>query len=277
MLKVIQYMLYVGIGATLLIVGDALLVETSLVTILNIGLIFLLGAVPVALPAVFTVVLAAGALELSRNAALVTKLSAIEDAASMTILCLDKTGTITQNRLAIAEPVPFEGSRTEDVVVAADRATGDQSQDIIDVAVKEYARSLALDRGYTQLSFTPFDPASKRSEAVVETNGRRYRAVKGAAHVVVSLCPGIDAAKRAVIENQVQDLSRNGYRVLGVACSEEADPNGLKFVGLLPLSDPPRLDSKAMIEEMQRLGIKVKMLTGDNLSIAREIARHVGG
>ncbi|MEN6621828.1 MAG: plasma-membrane proton-efflux P-type ATPase [Smithella sp.] len=274
-MKVIQYMLYVAFGAILLMVLDALILKTDLITILTISLILLLGAVPVALPAVFTVVLATGALELSRNSVLVTKLSAIEDAASMTILCLDKTGTITQNKLTVMDPFPSEGYRPEDVITAADMATDDQSRDVIDVAVKEYARSTGIRQDYHRQSFIPFEPAGKRTEAVVEDNGKQYRAVKGAAQVIQALCPGLDAGTKKVINDRVEALSRKGWRVLGVARSEGSDMSDLHFLGLLPLEDPPRKDSRAMIEGMKQLGIKVKMLTGDNLAIAREIARQV--
>jgi H+-transporting ATPase len=275
MLRVIQYMLYVSLGAIAIIVLDALWLRTGLVTILTMSLIFLMGAVPVALPAVFTVVLAAGALELSRQAVLVTKLSAIEDAASMTILCLDKTGTITQNQLTVAQPVPWGAASPADVAAAAGMATSSQSRDIIDVAVKAYERTVAGNREYREVSYSPFEPASKRSEAVVEENGGRCSAVKGAAQVVAALCPDLDSSRREEIDEQVRALSAKGLRVLGVARSYGEDMGRLQFMGLLPLADPPRPDSQAMIEEMRSLGVSVKMLTGDNVAIAREIARQV--
>jgi H+-transporting ATPase len=270
--KVIQYMMYVSVGAIMLVVLEAIFLKTGLVTILTMALIFLMGAVPVALPAVFTVVLAAGAMELSRNAALVTKLSAIEDAASMTILCLDKTGTITQNRLTISDPVPSVGYGPEDVAAGADMATGEQSRDLIDRAVKEYARSLSGEMTYRRLGFTPFNPTDKRSEGVVMVNETRYRAVKGAAQVVMGLIRNLPDGERIEADRRVLELSRKGFRVLAVARSEGDDPADLKLIGFLPMADPPRPDSKAMIQEMRSLGVKVKMLTGDNAAIALEIA-----
>ena len=275
MLKVVQYMLLLSFAAILIVILDALWFKISLLSILSISLIFLMGAVPVALPAVFTTVLATGALQLSRQSVLVTRLSAIEDAASMTVLCLDKTGTITQNKLSVAPPLPWENINPEDVAAAADMASSSQNKDVIDLAVKEYAQTKTNTRKYKQLSFTPFDPTSKRSEARVEENGKQYRVIKGAAQIVISLCNDLDASQKIEIDKQVQGLSEKGFRVLAVARSDEADLDRIHFLGLLPLADPPRPDSRNMIEEMQRLGVKVKMLTGDNLAIAREIAGQV--
>jgi H+-transporting ATPase len=276
MTAIVKYTMYTSIAALFLVAGDAAITQIDLLTIVKLALIFLMGAVPVALPAVFAIVLSAGSMELVKRGALVTKLDSIEDAASMEVLCLDKTGTITQNKLAVSEPISFSGFEKEDVAVMASLASKEETKDIIDLAVVEYARSLRIDsKSYIQLSFTPFDPATKRSEAVIEGNGKRFKVVKGAPQVVVSLCKSIDEETKSQVNEAVEDLSLKGYRTLAVAKSEDSNLNDLRFVGLLPLADPPRPDSKEMIGELKRLGVKPKMLTGDNVAIAKEIARQV--
>ena len=275
MMAVVKYMMYVSMAAIVVVVVDALLVKAGVLTILTIALVFLMGAVPVALPAVFAVVLATGAVELARRNVLVTRLSAIEDAASMHVLFLDKTGTITQNKLSVAKAVPFGGHAPQEVTVAGAMASIEGGEDEIDRAVLEYARQTEKDLSYHQISFTPFDPAARRSEAMVQDQGGRFRVMKGAFDTVLSLCKDVDDETRRLAQDTMQDLSQKGYRILAVARSTNDDPDNLAFLGLLAIADPPRPDSKEMIAQMKQLGVQVKMLTGDNLAIAREIAREV--
>ena len=276
MMAVVKYMMYVSMAALVFVAVDAILAHLHILTILTLALIFLMGAVPVALPAVFAVVLAVGAIELAKKGVLVTRLDSIEDAASMEILCLDKTGTITQNKLSVTDPIPFAGYRKEDVATIASLASKEESKDVIDLTVIEYARALGIDSSaYRQISFTPFDPSTKRSEAIIEARKERFRAVKGAPQVIISLCKGIDEETREKANRTVEELSQKGYRTLAIARSELNDVNNLRLVGLLPLADPPRPDSKVMIEELKAVGVRPKMLTGDNIAIAKEIARQV--
>jgi H+-transporting ATPase len=276
MMAIVRYMMYVGIAALALVVADAALTQTTLLTILTFALIFLMGAVPVALPAVFAVVLSIGAIELVKKGALVTRLDSIEDAASMEVLCLDKTGTITQNKLSVSEIRPFMGFTREDVVLIASLASREETKDVIDTTVIDYAKTLkANSNRCRQVSFTPFEPATKRSEAILECDGKKFRAVKGAPQVIISLCKATGSTSRSEVEQEVEELSRKGYRTLAVGKSEENAASSLRLVGLLPLADPPRPDSKEVIEELKTLGVKPKMLTGDNLAIAQEIARQV--
>jgi H+-transporting ATPase len=276
MTAVVKYMMYMSIAALLLVAGDAALTRIDLLTIASFALIFLMGAVPVALPAVFAIVLSVGAMELVKRGALVTKLDSIEDAASMEVLCLDKTGTITQNKLAVSDPIPFSEFAKDDVAALAGLASREEGKDLIDLAVITYAKSLHLDSSsYNQLSFTPFDPATKRSEAIIEHGGKRFKVVKGAPQVVLSLCRDMDEEGTSQVNKAVEVLSQKGYRTLAVAKSDNGDLTSLHFVGLLPLADPPRPDSKLMIGELRRLGVEPKMLTGDNVAIAKEIARQV--
>ncbi len=276
MMAVVKYMMYVSIAALVFVAVDAILAHSDILIILTLALIFLMGAVPVALPAVFAVVLAVGATELAKKGVLVTRLDSIEDAASMEILCLDKTGTITQNKLSVTDPIPFAGYKKEDVAAIASLASKEESKDVIDLTVIEYARALGIDSSaYRQISFTPFDPSTKRSEAIIEAKKERFRAVKGAPQVIMSLCKGIDEETREKAKRTVEELSQKGYRTLAIARSELNDMNNLRLVGLLPLADPPRPDSKVMIEELKAAGVRPRMLTGDNIAIAKEIARQV--
>jgi len=277
MMSIVKYMMYVSIAALILVAGDAALTQIDLLTIVRFALIFLMGAVPVALPAVFAIVLSVGAMELAKKGALVTRLDSIEDAASMQVLCLDKTGTITQNRLSVTEPIAYSGFNNEDVARMASLASREETKDVIDLTVIEYARTTrASTNGYHQVTFTPFEPATKRSEAVVDHDGERFKVTKGATQVILSLCKGTDNEVQKQVSETVDGLSQKGYRTLAVAKSDDTDAAEFKLVGLLPFADPPRPDSKEMIENLRELGVTPKMLTGDNIAIAREIARQVG-
>ncbi len=279
MMAMVKYMMYFGISALVLVLAYGLLanLHEHIVTVLTLAVIFLMGAVPVALPAVLTIVQAVGAMELAGKGVLVTRLDSIEDAASIDVLCFDKTGTITQNRLSVSDAVPFSGARKEDVVVAAALASQKEGMDLIDSAVLEYAKTTGVDlKPYRQLSFKPFDPSIKRTEAVVEVEGRRFKAVKGAAQIVMSLCRELDRETKTKADAIIEDFSRSGFRTIAVARSEGDGPDNFKFIGLLPMADPPRPESKDMIAQARRLGIKPIMLTGDNMAIAKEIAGQVG-
>lgn len=278
MMAIVRYMMYLGIAALALVLtyGLVMHIHEHLVTVLTLAVIFLMGAVPVALPAVLTIVQAVGAMELAKKGALVTRLDSIEDAASIDVLCLDKTGTITQNRLSVADSIPLSGHKKEDVVTVAALASQEEGMDIIDLAIIEYAKSMGIDlNAYKQISYTPFNPSIKRTEAIIEFNERRFRAIKGAAQVILSMCHGIDEETVVKANKIIEEFSMKGYRTIAVARSEADDLDNLKLIGFMPLSDPPRPDSKGMIEEAKRLGVKPMMLTGDNIAIAKEIARQV--
>ena len=274
MMAIIKYMLYLGIAALALVSIDAGLLNIGFFSILTFAAIFLIGAIPVALPAVLTIVQAVGAMELAKEKVLVSRLDAIEDAASMDVLCLDKTGTITQNRLSVIDLIPFLGYKKDDVAIVAGLASKEESKDLIDLTVIEYAKTLGADfNSYKQVSFTPFEPSTKRSEAIVEDKEGRFKAVKGAPQIVASLCKGMDEKTREGVDKAVEELSQKGYRTLAVSRSKGDDLDNLRFVGLLSLADPIRPDSKDMIQEAKGLGVKPMMLTGDSINIAREIAR----
>jgi H+-transporting ATPase len=277
MLAIVRYMMFLGIGALVIVASYAAVIGTGILSILTFAVIFLMGAVPVALPAVLTIVQAVGAMELARKGVLVTRLDSIEDAASIDILCLDKTGTITQNKLSVGEVITFGNHTQNEVIMMSGLACQEQSKDAIDIALLEYSRAINVNlNSYACVSFTPFEPATKRSEAIVAADGKHFRVIKGAPQIVISLCRALDEATKKNANKKVEELSQKGYRVLAVSKSAVNDFDNIQLVGLLSLADPPRPDSKGMIEGARELGVKTLMLTGDNIAIAREIALQVG-
>lgn len=275
MLTIVKYMLYVGVTALVLVSIYGLQIHINPLSLLTFAVVFLMGAIPVALPAVLTIVQSVGAVELSKKKVLVTRLDSIEDAASIDVLCLDKTGTITQNQLSVIDIVPFFEHKQDEVITLAGLASKEESHDAIDLAVINHVKTMGIGLGeYSQITFTPFDPSTKRSEASVMHGKERFRVVKGAPQVVLAICVDIDSETLMRMNEVVEELSRKGYRTLAVAKSED-DERNLRLTGLFSLADPPRPDSKTMIEEIRKEGIKPLMLTGDNIAIAKEIAHQV--
>ena len=276
MVAIVRYMMYFGIGALIMMSVDAVLTKTDISSIPTFAVTLLLGAVPAALPAVLTIVQAIGATELARKGVLVTRLDSIEDSASIDVLCLDKTGTITMNQLAITDVIPFSGYSKDDVITIAALTATPESKDTIDAAIREYAQKASTDfHSYQQISVVPFEPATKRSEAIIGVDGQRFRAIKGAPQVVVPLCRKIDEVTLRTVNQTVEAQSQKDYRTLAVSKSTAADLDSLQLVGLLALADPPRPDARSMIAEIKGLGIKPLMVTGDNIAIAREITREL--
>jgi H+-transporting ATPase len=273
--NVIRWLLIIVVALIVLATVFSVLEAKNLFDLLPIVLVLLLSAIPVALPAMFTVSTAVGSMELSRKGVLVTRLSASEDAATMNVLCADKTGTITLNKLSVAKRIPQGGFSETDVILYGALASQEANQDPIDIAFITKAKEQnLLTKSYVQESFAPFDPATRRTEAVIkDEDGGEFKVVKGAVHAVVHAC-GYDEKTARDIEEQVEEFAAKGYRTLAVA-KTDAD-NRLKLVGLVALYDLPRPDSKQLITELGELGVSVKMLTGDALPIAKEIAKDVG-
>jgi len=270
-MTITKYMLYFGIAALIAVAIFALFTGITYISILTFVVIFLMGAIPVSLPAVITIVQSVGAMELAKEDVLVTRLDSIEDAASIDVLCLDKTGTITQNKLSVTDIIPFAGYTKEDVALYARLASLKASKERIDTAIIDYTESLGVDvTSYKKIHFTPFDPSIKRTEALIEKDNRRFKVMKGSPQIILDLCKEIDGKNRKNVETSIEDLSKKGYRTLAVARSDDVDH--LRFLGLVALADPLRPDSKSMIEAVKQLGIKPLMLTGDNINIAKEIA-----
>lgn len=254
------------VGALLVYAGFAHLPWSE---VLPFALILLVASVPVALPAMFTVATALGALDMSHHAVLVTRLSAIEEAAAMDVLCTDKTGTITQNRLAVAQICPIGGRSSEEVLRMAALASDTATQDPIDLAVFAAAQEKKVLKAVSQrIQFIPFDPATKRSEAIYEQPVGKLRVIKGAPDALISL-----VRDGGSIEDEVERLAGRGARVLAVAAGTE---HSLELIGLLGFEDPVRGDSKALVQDLKSLGVRVIMVTGDGPATARAVSLEVG-
>jgi H+-transporting ATPase len=238
-------------------------------------LVLLVASVPVALPAVMSVTLALGALALSKQKAIVSRLSAIDELAGVDVLCSDKTGTLTQNKLTLSTPIPFGNTKAEEVVFGAALATKANSEDAIDAAVlKAITDPKALGR-FKLTKLVPFDPVNKRTmTTVVDANGKTWQYAKGAPQAISALCK-LDPTTEGSYSAKVDDLAKRGYRALGVANSSD-DGQSWTLLGLLPLEDPPRPDAKATIAQTKGLGLSVKMVTGDDVAIGSEIAEQLG-
>ncbi|RPH92431.1 plasma-membrane proton-efflux P-type ATPase, partial [candidate division KSB1 bacterium] len=274
--KVVRW-LFVIVGALLAVVIVLSLIRGApLLEMVPLMLILLMSAVPVALPVMFTVSMAVGSKELAKRGVLVTRLSAAEDAATMDVLCVDKTGTITMNQLAITSVIPLERATETDVLFAGALASQEANQDPIDLAFLARSKELHIFDNLpkaTPISFAPFDAKNRRTEAVVEQNGQRLRVMKGAVRTIAEACgfqnPAIEA-----LETRVSESAVKGYRTLAVARGPETGTGTL--LGLVTLYDPLRPDAEHLIAELRDLGVPVKMLTGDALAVASEIARGVG-
>jgi len=273
-------------------IGDALIVMTlalvviilivglfrneSWIELLRFSLVLTVASIPVALPAVLTVTMALGALELAKRQTIVRKLAAIEELAGVDVLAADKTGTLTQNKMTIERIRPYPPFEAADVIFYAVLASRQENHDPIEAPIFAEAEKLSLDRRLAKCqvaNFVPFDPVRKRTEATAICNGKQLWVSKGAPQVILDLCEdGLDDVE--AVNRELEQLAENGFRVLGVAISE--DGGKPRFVGLIPLYDPPRPDSAQVIAEARKLGLDVKMITGDHVAIARYIARVLG-
>jgi H+-transporting ATPase len=246
----------------------------SLLEVLPLAVVLLVSAIPVALPTMFTISMALGSLELVKKGVLVTRLSAIEDAATMNIVCADKTGTMTFNRLSVMEAFPLGAGAESDVILYGALASQEADQDPLDLAFIAAAREshLSLDI-YRQKNFVPFDASTRRTEALVEKDETRFVAVKGAVNTLTALCkPAEETLSR--IRKRMEDPSAGGYRAIAVARGPSIE--SLEMVGIAFLYDRPRPDAPELIRELKDLGVTLKMLTGDALPVAREVARQLG-
>jgi plasma-membrane proton-efflux P-type ATPase len=274
--KIVRW-LFLVVGTLLAIVVVLSLIRgTPLLEMIPLMLILLTSAIPLSLPVVFTVSMAVGSKELAKRGVLVTRLSAAEDAATMDVLCVDKTGTITMNQLAVTGVIPLEHATEADVLFAGALASQEANQDPIDLAFLAAAKERHIFDGrpaVTPVSFAPFDAKNRRTEAVVEQNGQRLRVMKGAVETVAQAC-GLQPPAIAALEARVGESALKGYRTLAVALGPETGAPAL--VGLVTLYDPPRPDATKLIATLHDLGVSVKMLTGDALAVASEIAGGVG-
>ena len=277
----------IRIGDYLIAIAVVLVAVTTLVglfrqqgafELLQFGLVLAVAAIPAALPAVLSVSMAVGAEALAKKEAIVSKLVSIEEMAGVDVLCADKTGTITKNELTVGEVSAFPGFIQEDVVLCAALASREEDKDPIDTAIVGRAREMGevSDRvaKHRIEKFTPFDPVSKRTEATaVDAQGRTFQVSKGAPQVILELVQA-KGDVRTVTDRCVSEFASKGFRALGVA--KTVGEGGWTYVGILALYDPPREDSAATIATAESMGMDVKMVTGDHVAIAKEVAGLVG-
>jgi H+-transporting ATPase len=273
-LKIGDYLIIIAIALVALIFAVAMFRGDPLMRTLQFALVLTVAAIPVAMPAVLSVTMAVGARLLAAKEAIVSRLASIEELAGMDILCSDKTGTLTQNKLTLGDPYCIGKVTRDELVLNGALASRAEDQDTIDMAVIAGVKNQNDLKQYQATHFQPFDPVHKRTEATIKaSDGNMFRVTKGAPQVILAL--SANASKVAGKANKaIEDFAKRGFRSLGVAKASADGP--WQFLGILPLFDPPRPDSKEMIATAENLGIDVKMITGDQIAIAKEIAGQLG-
>ncbi len=272
--KVAHRLLIIVLASLLVVFVYAVLTGFPLAVLLPLAGVLLVASVPVAMPTMFTVNMALGSSALAKQGVLVTRLSASEDAATMDVLCADKTGTITMNKLFIEEEIPTNGFSKSDVLLYGALASQEANQDPIDIAFLAAAAEahIPLD-AYSQTEFVPFDPKTRMTEATIQKSGETFFVGKGSFDTICSSCNLSDKETKELFKH-AEALSAKGLRVIAVAKGD--DRSRLKFVGLAGVADRVREDSRGTLDRIRDLGISVKMLTGDALPIARNIAKQIG-
>ena len=273
-LRIGTYLIILALTMVSVIIVVSIIRGDPFLDTLQFALVLTVAAIPVAMPTVLSVTMAVGARLLAKKKAIVSRLVAIEELAGVDVLCTDKTGTLTQNKLTLGDPFAVEGVSVDDVVLAGALASRADDNDTIDLAVLGgLASDQALRRCHVE-HFQPFEPVGKRTEATVKAaKGSSFKVTKGAPQVILKLSSNAKQVK-ASVDQAVNEFAARGFRSLGVA---RAEGNGAwQFLGVLPLFDPPRADAKATIATARQMGVEVKMVTGDALAIASETARTLG-
>ncbi|MEM4883891.1 MAG: plasma-membrane proton-efflux P-type ATPase [Nitrososphaerota archaeon] len=257
----------------ILVVAKLILTGLGISDLLPLALTLLLASIPIALPAMTTITLALGSVELAKSGIIIRRLEAVEAASMMDVICLDKTGTITENRIIVERVIPLDNRYSEkDILRYAALASEEITKDPIDNAIRRKAEEIgAITDAVEVLEFKPFTPETRRSEALVRVHGRELRIVKGAPQALLQIAANSD---KEGIEEIIRDLGEEGLRPLAVAIEDQR--NVIKIIGLLGLYDRPREDSKQFIDVMKKLGVVPKMVTGDNVHVARAVASRIG-
>jgi H+-transporting ATPase len=273
-LKIGNYLIILAVVLVAVIIVVAIYRGDPILTTLQFALVLTVAAIPVAMPTVLSVTMAVGARLLAKKKAIVTRLVAIEELAGVDVLCADKTGTLTQNKLSLGEPYGVGNVSSDQVILYAALASRADNNDTIDLAVLGGLKDDQALKTYQIGHFQPFDPVHKRTEADVKgPDGKAFKVTKGAPQVILALAVNASEVKQAV-DKEVDEFAARGFRSLGVARTESEGK--WQFLGVLPLFDPPRDDAKATIAKAQQMGVKVKMVTGDALAIAEETAKKLG-
>jgi H+-transporting ATPase len=273
-LKIGNYLIILAVALVALIIGFAVYRGDAILSTLQFALVLTVAAIPVAMPTVLSVTMAVGARLLAKRQAIVSRLVAIEELAGVDVLCADKTGTLTQNKLTLGAPFALGDVPVGQVILDGALASRADNNDTIDLAVIGGLKDKGELQRYEVVHFQPFDPVHKRTEATVKSkDGGTFKVTKGAPQVILALCANTGQAGAAV-GRAVDEFAARGFRSLGVARAE--GDGQWRFRGVLPLFDPPRDDAKATIANALEMGVKVKMVTGDALAIAKETAARLG-
>ena len=273
-LKIGDYLIILAVAMVAVIITVALFRGDPILTTLQFALVLTVAAIPVAMPTVLSVTMAVGARLLAKKEAIVSRLVAIEELAGVDVLCADKTGTLTQNKLTLGDTFGVNGISADQVILNAALASRADNNDTIDLAVLGGLKDKQALQGYQVVHFQPFDPVHKRTEATLKgTDGKEFKVTKGAPQVILELSANAGQVKPAV-DKAVNEFAARGFRSLGVARAE--GEGQWQFLGVLPMFDPPRDDAKATIATARQMGVKIKMVTGDALAIARETAGKLG-
>jgi H+-transporting ATPase len=272
--KVARQLAILVLASLLIVFVYAALTGFELAVLLPLAGVLLIASVPVAMPTMFTINMALGSAVLAKQGVLVTRLSATEDAATMDVICADKTGTITMNKLFVEEEMPLNGFSEGDVMLYGALASKEANQDPIDTAFLTAATqaNLPLD-AYSQTEFVPFDPKTRMTEATINKAGEEFFVGKGSFDIICAACNVPEEEAKTMLKF-AEELSAKGLRVIAVSKGEER--SRLEFVGLAGIADRIREDSREILEQIRGLGVEVKMLTGDSLPIAKNIAQQVG-
>ncbi|MDE1861358.1 MAG: plasma-membrane proton-efflux P-type ATPase [Thaumarchaeota archaeon] len=272
--KVARKLAMIIIVSLLISFAYALVTGFQFAVLLPLAAVLLVTAVPAAMPTMFTLNMALGASELAKKGVLVTRLSVSEDVALIDVLCVDKTGTMTMNKLFVEEEYQVNAFEKSDVILYGALASNEANQDPIDLAFLAASKEarISLD-GYSQVEFVPFDPQTRMTGAVIEKSGERFAVRKGSFKAICSYCK-ISDENMASLGKEAEALSSKGLRVIAVARDDRR--GGFKLVGLAGVADRIRPDSRETVMQLGNFGISVKMLTGDALPIARNIAPQMG-
>jgi H+-transporting ATPase len=271
LLKIGNYLIVLAAVLVAIIVTVAIFRGDPILDTLQFALVLTVAAIPVAMPTVLSVTMAVGARLLARKQAIVSKLVAIEELAGVDIICTDKTGTLTQNKLTLGDPFCVNGIPADQLILYSALASRSDNNDTIDLAVIGGLKNKEATKDFQVTHFMPFDPVHKRTEASVKDKvGKEFKVTKGAPQVIMQLSANAGEVK-ADVDRAVNEFAARGFRALGVAHAEGNGP--WQFVGVLPLFDPPRVDAKETIATALKMGVKVKMVTGDALAIAKETAK----
>ena len=273
-LKIGNYLIILAVALVAVIIGFAIYRGDKILETLQFALVLTVAAIPVAMPTVLSVTMAVGARLLAKKKAIVSRLVAIEELAGVDVFCADKTGTLTQNKLTLGDPFSVNNIPAEQIILSAALASRAENNDTIDLAVLDGLKNKDALKEYQVVHFLPFDPVHKRTEATVKgKDGKTFKVSKGAPQVILALSANAGQVKAAA-DKAVNDFAARGFRSLGVARAEGDGP--LQFLGVLPMFDPPREDAKATIATGLTMGVKIKMVTGDQLAIAKETAKTLG-